>query len=213
MTIPKSMHQIWVGPLPAPESWLRTWREAHPTWTYTLWGNKELKTFNWKNKEHMEFYASLGKWNGVADLMRYEILYRHGGVVVAADSICTSPIDDLFEDGHELYTINTGQYEGGPFVLKNQGSTTPLYAAVPKHPFTRSLILKLHKSKMTLSPVKSTGNRFMQRMLRKHTPRIKIWPMHYFIPDHFNGWEYKGSDKTYARHFWGTSRGTYEKGI
>lgn len=98
------MHQIWVGPLPPPEKWMRTWREMHPDWEYRLWGNEDLANGEWRNKAHMDFYAARGIWSGVADLMRYEILYRHGGVLVAADSECLRPLDDM-EYGQELDLI------------------------------------------------------------------------------------------------------------
>jgi mannosyltransferase OCH1-like enzyme len=211
MKIPRLLHQIWVGPRPAPVKWLATWRELHPQWQYRLWGNRELVTEPWVNERHIRDYYRRGRFNGVADLMRYEILYRFGGVVVAADSICLHPIDELFEDDFELYTINTGEY-GGRRVAKNLGSTTPLYAATPGHAFTKSLIDALAGVARLASPPWSTGNRFMQRMLKRLKPDIQIWPMHFFIPEHFNGWRYTGPDRIYAKHFWGTTRGTYAQG-
>lgn len=212
MNIPKLLHHIWVGPKPPPEKWMRTWWEKHPGWKYRLWGNHELLTHPWKNKRHMLEFARRGQWAGVADLMRYEILLAHGGVVLAADSECLSPIDDLFADGAEIYAINTGEYEGGPRVEANLGATTPLYAAVPGHWFTAALVRKLSRVTELRTPVRTCGNRFMQRMIRRHAPPLKVWPMHYFIPEHFNGWRYTGPDKVYARHFWGTTRDTYALG-
>lgn len=214
MKIPKKLHHIWVGPNPAPLKWMRTWRIAHPDWEYKLWGNEELHGMKWANKRLMNHYAALGRWDGVADLMRYEILYREGGVVLAADSVCLRPIDELFEDGFEIYAVNTGHYEGGPVVASKIGSTTPLYASSKGHWFAKALIKKLRKrdpEKMK-APAHSTGNRFMQKMIVRHNPMLKIWPMHYFIPEHFNGWKYEGKDPVYAKHFWGTTRGTYNQG-
>jgi len=210
--IPKLMHQIWVGPKPRPDKWLQTWQDKHPGWTYKIWDNKDFNA-QWKNKRHMQFYAAKGKWNGVADLMRYEILYRYGGILVAADSICLNPVDELFENDYKLYTINTGEYEGGPNLARNRGSVTPLYAAAPGQWFTERLVDDLYLTRNLYSPVRSTGNRFMQKQLWAYKPRIKIWPMHLFISDHFNGWKYKGKDKIFARHFWGTTKNTYEQGL
>lgn len=208
------MHQIWVGPNPAPVKWLQTWPDMHPGWQYKLWDNHDLDSWPWINLKHMKTYFAKGLYNGVADLMRYEILLMFGGVVVAADSICLHPIDQLFDDDYPLYSISTGDYEGGPRKkFRNKGSMTPLYAAVPDHAFTKLLIDTLNRKRKLLTPVKGTGNRFMQYMVANYKPRIKIWPMHYFISDHFNGWKYGGKDTVYARHFWGTTRGTYEQGI
>lgn len=212
MKIPPILHQIWIGPNPRPDPWLQTWRDQHPNWTYRLWSNRDLHEETWINRKHISSYMIRRRYNGVADLMRYEILSRHGGVVVAADSVCLHPLDELFEDEHELYTIATdfSQYKEKPDV-HNAGATTPLYAAAPGHWFTNELITTLHDQSFLRAPTWSTGNRYMQRMLRRHQPAIKIWPMHYFIPTHFNGWQYDGADRVYARHFWGTTRGTYPK--
>lgn len=163
----------------------------------------------------MEFYAERGKWNGVADLMRYEILLKEGGVVAPADSICTHPLDELFADGGRLYSVNTGEYEGKAEVRERDiGSMMPIIAAAAGHPFLETVVGALErKPKLHRSPVRATGNRLMQRMVRRHSPEIVIWPMHYFIPEHFNGWRYTGPDRTYAVHYWGTTRGTYAQGV
>lgn len=212
LSVPKLLHQIWVGPRPAPHVWLRTWQEKHPQWCYRLWTNRDLSEHSWTNRHHIAEYMRRGRYNGVADLMRYEILWRYGGVVVAADSVCLHPIDELFEDGHRLYTIATdfSLYQQKR-IAANRGSTTPLYAAAPRQPFTARLITELYQQRYLGAPVRSTGNRFMQRMLRRHKPHIKVWPMHYFIGEHFNGWRYEGPDRVYARHFWGTTRNTYPR--
>lgn len=113
----------------------------------------------------------------------------------------------------QLFAVNTGFYEGGPIVKKNLGSVAPLYASVPGHWFPLMLTQEIFNNNYLSTPVRSTGNRLMQRSIKKYRPEIKIWPMHYFIPEHFNGWKYEGKDIVYARHFWGTTRKTYSQGI
>ena len=109
-------------------------------------------------------------------------------------------------DCHGFQPVPAPSDPGGP------GSTTPLYAAVPGHPFTARLIEELHKQRYLDGPVRTTGNRYMQRMLRKHKPEIKVWPMHYFIPEHFNGWRYSGPDRIYAKHSGGPQGKAYPRG-
>ena len=38
--------------------------------------------------------AEAKKWEGVADVMRYEILFRHGGFYADCDSVSLRPLDD-----------------------------------------------------------------------------------------------------------------------
>ena len=40
---------------------------------------------------------SMSEWNGKADILRWEILYKYGGVFVDADSICIEPFDKLIK--------------------------------------------------------------------------------------------------------------------
>ena len=92
--IPKTLHIIWVGDdRKRPDNCIRTWVERNPGWTVTLWGNDDLANYGWYNARHMREMAPL-ELNGVADLMRWEILYNEGGFVVDADSSCTRPLDD-----------------------------------------------------------------------------------------------------------------------
>lgn len=214
MKIPKLLHHIWVGPLPPPTKWMKTWPEHHPDWEYRVWGNDDLAGIRWHNRKHMDHYAALGRWDGVADLMRYEILYEHGGAMPGADSVCLRPIDELFEDDFELYAVNTGHREGSDHDEMKDGATAPLYASTPLNPFTKALIKRVGRKKPSKlrSPARSTGNWYMRAMIRQHNPAIKIWPMHFFLPEHFDGWKYDGPDVPYATHHWGSTRGTYEQG-
>jgi glycosyltransferase involved in cell wall biosynthesis len=89
----KLLHQVWIGPKPAPERLMRTWREKHPGWEYRLWTNGDLAREAWANRALID---ACPEWAGKADLMRYEILLRSGGVAVDADSECLGPLDEAW---------------------------------------------------------------------------------------------------------------------
>jgi len=78
---------------------MQTWIDRHPDWHYTLYGNEYLASHNFQTKPQMEEYLRRGWYAGVADLLRYEILYREGGFLAEADSLCLHPIDELLGDG------------------------------------------------------------------------------------------------------------------
>ena len=42
----------------------------------------ELGALQWRCRKQIEVFRARGQWEGVADLMRYEILHEHGGVYV-----------------------------------------------------------------------------------------------------------------------------------
>ena len=96
--IPKIFHFIWVGDeSKRPDNCIQTWRDHHPDWEFRIWGNAELDSLAWLNRDHMAAMAER-EWNGVADLMRWEILYANGGVLFDADSTCLKPLDDALLD-------------------------------------------------------------------------------------------------------------------
>jgi mannosyltransferase OCH1-like enzyme len=92
--IPKLIHFIWVGDeAKRPTNCMDTWRALHPDWEFVLWGNAELNQLEWINRAHMmDMYGR--ELNGVADMMRWEILHANGGIVVDADSIALRKLDD-----------------------------------------------------------------------------------------------------------------------
>ncbi len=93
--IPLKIHQIWIGPRPVPEKFkwmMKTWQDQHPHWEYKLWTNDDLKTFPFINKEAFD---AAKNWGMKADILRYEILYNHGGVYVDLDFECFKPFDAL----------------------------------------------------------------------------------------------------------------------
>ncbi|HSZ12368.1 MAG TPA: glycosyltransferase, partial [Rhizomicrobium sp.] len=97
--IPKKLHLIWVGDdAKRPQASIDSWRDKHPTWQFQLWGNAELDGIPWKAKRQIDIFRAGERWEGVADLMRYEILLEHGGVYVDADSTCVRPLDDWLLD-------------------------------------------------------------------------------------------------------------------
>jgi inositol phosphorylceramide mannosyltransferase catalytic subunit len=86
--IPKLLHLIWIGPHEPPWACIETWRtelvRAHPGWQARLWREQDLEELPLRNREAYERTASLC---GKADIARYEIVHRHGGVYVDADSV------------------------------------------------------------------------------------------------------------------------------
>ena len=96
--LPRIIHQIWIGPRPAPRQWLDTWREHHPDWRYRLWSNATVFYRPWRNQRLVNAYRDQEEWRGVADVIRYEILHEQGGFMPGADSECLRPVDELFKD-------------------------------------------------------------------------------------------------------------------
>jgi len=91
MPIPKNFHQIWIGPNPLPPSQRaiveNNFKILGSSWNLKLWTNDDLTQCNfprtWKYiKKSLLVGKKRGKiyWAQISDLMRYEILYHHGGI-------------------------------------------------------------------------------------------------------------------------------------
>ncbi|MCH9620730.1 MAG: hypothetical protein S4CHLAM20_01310 [Chlamydiia bacterium] len=93
--IPKIIHQVWVGPNPMPDEYkeyTKTWKAMHPGWEYKLWTNKDVEDFDWINKDMFLRAKNPGM---KADIWRYEIVHKYGGVYVDCDMESQRPLDPM----------------------------------------------------------------------------------------------------------------------
>jgi mannosyltransferase OCH1-like enzyme len=120
--IPRILHHIWIGPDPLPDDhrpWIRSWKRHHPSWEHRLWTEKDLPADPIRPEILQRLRAPVER----ADILRLEILYRHGGVYLDGDLECLRPIDDLLE-GAEFVGVSH----------KPGRITNTAIAAVPGHP-------------------------------------------------------------------------------
>ncbi|EZP71564.1 Mannosyltransferase [Sphingomonas paucimobilis] len=205
--IPKLIHFIWVGDeSKRPDNCIETWRTMNPDWDFILWGNAELDGMEWINHRHMRDMAGR-ELNGVADLMRWEILHAHGGVVLDADSIALSPLDEKLLDCEafacwENEIVRPGLIAAGYF------------GSVAGNPFLKQIIDDIAAEPTVIQDMawKTVGPQRLTDSYRKYAySRLRIYPSHYFIPRHFSGISYEGSDPVYAHQLWGSTRQAYDE--
>lgn len=98
MSIPKIIHQIWLGPNKRPDIWMNTWKvdylKQYPDWTYKLWTESELDELDMVNKK---IYKNEKYYNCKSDIARYEILYQQGGIFMDADSMWIKKTDNSLD--------------------------------------------------------------------------------------------------------------------
>ena len=205
MRIPKRLGHIWIGPKDPPHEWMQSWIDNHPSWDYKLYGDDDLRNTEWETAPQIREYINRGWYHGAADLMRYEILWRHGGYLAGADSLCLHAVDELFEDDGEIYTVYENEFLRGQLVA-------PIVASTPGHPFVRMLIDQLKESdpRYLDHPWRQTGNMFVTTMIELHKPDIVIWPSWILIPEHFLGRKYDGDGKVYAKQMFGETNKIYK---
>jgi len=205
LVIPKTLHFVWIGDeAKRPDNCIDTWRQHHPTWEVKVWGNEAFHNEPWINRAHMQ-----AMWRyelcGVADMMRYEILYRHGGVALDADSACLRQLPDwlLEPDAFACYE--------NEFARPGLVSTNAI-GAVPGNPFVGQIILDIQKSDSVTDKRawETTGPMRITETWRTHRYPLTVHPSHYFIPEHFSGQRYEGRGPVFATQWWASTLCGYD---
>lgn len=119
----KKIHQIWVGPKPLPgdsEKFMTTIKELHPEYEYKLWTDADLTAENFST---LPYIKSTKVYAQKADIMRYEILYRHGGIYLDTDFQVIKALDPLLT--HDLVVcnedLNVNKYMSNSFIYSIAG--------------------------------------------------------------------------------------------
>jgi len=92
--IPQNIHFIWLGS-PFPQQYERlkdTWVKQHPGWNIKVWSDKDAEEFGLINKMKYDNFPNYGV---KSDILRYEILYKYGGIYIDTDFECFQSFDDL----------------------------------------------------------------------------------------------------------------------
>ncbi|MBA3752181.1 hypothetical protein H0X06_05335 [Candidatus Dependentiae bacterium] len=182
--IPKIIHQIWVGPKQPPSIFKKSQESIakyHPDWEYKLWTDADIPNFHLHNKK---FYDLSNNYGEKADILRYEILYRYGGIYLDVDFVCLKPLDVLSH--YDLWTSLQ------PLDCRGDINNAVI-GSVPGHPILKDCILTIphdwyaiHDAKGINSVLDKVGPRHFQRSFMKFvndtTLHIIAFPASFFHP-------------------------------
>lgn len=202
MTIPRVFHRIWLGPKPLPAEFAafgETWAALHPGWEMRLWTDANLPTL-----ANQALFDSAPSFAAKADILRYELLLRFGGVYVDTDFECLKNIEALL-DGVECFAAQQKDLDAdfGKFCYINNA----LIGAVPGHLLFRDLVESLPQHMASLPPdvpaSALTGPHYLTTVLQSH-PEVKIFPAKFFYPyTATERWRrHEKFPEAYAVHHW-----------
>jgi mannosyltransferase OCH1-like enzyme len=167
--IPKLIHQTWKTNQ-APEKWLplvQKVQSLNPEWEYKLWSDADNDEF--VKREYPDFHEIFtGFSRGVmrADVIRYLIMYKLGGVYLDLDYEMLKPFD--FEDWDLVLPLNRSIKSGD----KADSIGNCFFASVPGHPFWLDVIdeLKNHPPVVTdyTQIVEATGPLLLTRIFYRN---------------------------------------------
>lgn len=190
LKIPKKIHQIWLGS-PFPEKYKafqESWKKFHPDWQYILWTDKDIDSFSPKIAKLVRGASNFGE---AADILRYAVLYKHGGLYVDTDFECLKPFDVL----HYTYDFYVGLQ---PLDTNALQLNNALIGSAPKNPIFSKAFKKIAVSKEPRTIIR-TGPILLTSLyieLYKNLPGISCaFPATYFYPCGF-------TQSSADRHIW-----------
>jgi len=202
LRIPRILSIVWVGPHDPPQQAIDSWIAKHKgeeSWFFILWRDHNQ---GWVNQEQINARAAREEWNGVADLMRYEILYKHGGFCVDADSECVKPL----HEGPVDFLGNTTAVACYENESVRPGTVGCGFLGAPKEsPFLLACVDEAAKTDPRELAWKTVGPMLVTRLAKEHPDLIKVYPARMFNPLHYSGAKAPGSHPIYAQQYWGST--------
>lgn len=197
MKIPKIFHRVWLGNKPMPEEFVRygkTWEKHNPDWKMILWTEETLPPMiNEKYLKECNTYSEM------SDIIRYEVLYRYGGIYIDTDFECLKPIEELIKDYDVFASTEDNKHICGGFF----GSTR-------KHPLVKKMIDNippaLERNKRQTSDLR-IGPKYVTQTLQNENITIIdkefIYP---YLPGQIKLKKELSQNKVaYAAHHWAAS--------
>jgi len=208
MKVPKIIHQLWIGDKPPPINAMNSIRNMNPDYEYTLWDEKTIAERLKINKKYQIKIDCMEELNGKADMYRYLILEKFGGVFIDADIISLEPLDD--------FLLNQSFFCWEHEIARPNLCATTVMGFCPNHKIVKGCIDYIMNNRITSPAWRSVGPELLTKaynffLQTKQNPEVNIFPSYYFLPDHHTGLKYTGHGKVYTSHEWGSTFNSYEK--
>jgi len=206
-TIPKIIHQIWIGTNPRPTAWIATVKKFCSTfgYKYILWTDQNISHLRFDSIPGLkETYERQKSMAGRADIIRLLSLYKYGGIYIDADSVIMKPekFHRFLEDnkaavffGWEEVSLKRahkiGRVEGLGLVRRLVANG--LIGARRAHAFILTLLERVVENVRSLAGEdawKQVGPLFVTKVyteLKDYFPDVHVYPMKYFYPVHWGG--------------------------
>lgn len=154
--IPRTIHQIWVGPDPLPgefRPYVKSWKKHHPKWEHILWTEKNLPDDPVRSEVLDRLRSPIER----SDMLRLELLYRFGGVYVDTDLECRRPLDEVIGDHAFVATY-----------FKPSRVTNTFLASVPRHPLLERALAEIKPRQIYGFDKEVAGPPFIARLVAQY---------------------------------------------
>lgn len=225
--IPRVVHQLWIGPRPRPQTLMDSWKHAHEAegFEYRMWGNEEVASLEFSFPGLREAVDTIPEINGKADVLRWQILYLHGGVFSDADSLCLRSVAPLLRAYSRSSALLVRENEAvrGPGCAPDMAEDIPTHVPVlatgfmafgPGHEIPRRALQWIATAPRALLASRAAWRTVGPGLLtRIHTDlpaaardTATVLPSYTFLPVHSTGHAYEGHGAIYAHQIWDSTR-------
>jgi mannosyltransferase OCH1-like enzyme len=198
--IPHKFHRVWVaesGPMPDVfAGYGQTWLDLNPGWASYVWDQFPSWGVNRHEWEIAETFSEK------ADVLRYEVIYKCGGVYIDTDFENFLPIGDLIDLSPHGFIACPEFIRGGAIHF-----AAGFFAATAGHPILAEIIEKMPESfARNNHPTTRAGPTYLQSILHRHLGEITIVPAELFYPYHGGEvWRHEDHPNAMAAHHWAAS--------
>jgi hypothetical protein len=196
LLIPRTVHRVWLGGAPLPDehgAFGETFERHNPGWAMRLWGDEDLDALGIGAFER-ELSRSPSE---LSDLIRYEVLRRHGGVYVDTDVECLRPLAPLLAGVEAFAALELPGRLG-----------TAVLGAVPGHPlFERAASECRRTLGLGAHSADANGPYFLSLILEQDPAGVTVFGPEVFYPYLWDEPERRHEDfpDAYAVHHWALS--------
>lgn len=218
--IPRVLHQIWLGPARPPLETMASCQQSNRGWLHVLWTEGNLPPM----VNRAAFDAWGVAYHAKADVLRYELLFRFGGVYVDADQLCLRGFDDLMNSGDPFFAGY--QNLGNPDLDDERKATTLIANAVlgasPRNPILERVIDNIRDTATNSGTAhaqawSTVGPAALTKAIEDVPSKAVVHPFHEFYPYHFTedipgnpeGMLKATHYRSHSVSLWGTTLGRY----
>lgn len=154
LLVPRVVHRIWLGPNPLPDEFAaygESWARLNPGWEVKLWTEDDVPS----DLRRPEARERLRVPAERSDILRLEVLWRHGGVYVDTDFECVRPLEELV-GGLDFFCA----------YLKPGQVNNAFIGATPGHPILDRALDALRPSEWHGYDKAAAGPEFVDTLLR-----------------------------------------------
>lgn len=190
-TIPKIIHQIWIGPKEMPKEDIETWKKMNPSFEHKLWTEKEIDKLGLENRKQYEEYYRKKEFSGCSNIVRAQLLRDFGGIYIDADMKCTNTIENapfMAWDFVTIFAVDTD----------TRLNNAPL-GCVPGHKYLIEYVKRQGELKKLSPSFAYSGPALLTEIVKDND---KVLPAYAFAPIFHSGYKNNIVGVNYATHHW-----------